>query len=225
MPESDQETARLVQLEDGLTLLGPDGEQLRVELRRTHGRPAVVRAVLGGSGAGATVIDATAGLGADAFALADAGCRVLAIERSPVVWQLLADGLERARADGQLEDAAVRIELLHGDARELLPKLGPVDAVYLDPLFETGSRSAGKRKGMRLLHLLEGEGDQDGAGLLDAAQAAARRRVTVKRQLRAPRLAGRTPSGSIRGRTIRFDLYPGLAGKPEETAAREEETH
>jgi len=206
----------LEELPEGLTLIGPEGEQLRVELQPTPGRPTVVRAVTAGSGPAPVVIDATAGLGGDAFDLAHAGCRVLAIERDPTVWQLLADGLRRALADPALADTAARIELLHGDARELLPRHGPVDAVYLDPLFEVRRRQAGKRKGMKLLQLLGGEKPPSAAAegeLLDAAQDAARRRVAVKRQLRARWLADREPSGSIRGRTVRFDLYAGRAGK------------
>lgn len=207
---------RLERLPGGLTLVGADGRELRVELTPSRGRPTVLRAVLGGSGPGATVIDATAGLGGDAFDLATAGSRVIAFEKSETVWRLLRDALDRAGSDPGLADAAGRIELHLGDALDLLPRFGPVDAVYLDPLFERRPREAGKRKGMQLLHELIGSGEQGGEGearLLEAAMQAARRRVTVKRRLRAPWLAGVRPSGSISGRTVRFDLYPGKAGK------------
>ena len=40
-----------------------------------------------------SVIDATAGLGRDAFVLASIGCQVRLVERHPVVYLLLQDGL------------------------------------------------------------------------------------------------------------------------------------
>ena len=41
------------------------------------------------------VVDATAGLGRDAFVLASVGCRVRMLERNPVVAALLDDGRAR----------------------------------------------------------------------------------------------------------------------------------
>ncbi len=49
-----------------------------------------------------SVIDATAGLGRDAFVLASLGCKVRMLERSPVVAALLADGMARALADPEI---------------------------------------------------------------------------------------------------------------------------
>jgi hypothetical protein len=45
-----------------------------------------------------TVLDATAGFGRDAAVLASFGCRVTMVEKNPVVWALLKDGLERLDA-------------------------------------------------------------------------------------------------------------------------------
>ena len=63
-----------------------------------------------------TILDATAGLGADAFVLASLGCEVKMIERSPLARLLLADGLERAKnfidiggADNESDDLSAVI--------------------------------------------------------------------------------------------------------------------
>ncbi|WP_457998882.1 class I SAM-dependent methyltransferase, partial [Klebsiella michiganensis] len=48
------------------------------------------------------VVDATAGLGRDAFVLASVGCRVRMLERNPVVAALLDDGLARGYADAEI---------------------------------------------------------------------------------------------------------------------------
>ena len=49
-----------------------------------------------------SVIDATAGLGRDAFVLASIGCQVRLVERHPVVYLLLQDGLNRAYQDVEI---------------------------------------------------------------------------------------------------------------------------
>jgi len=77
-----------------------------------------------------TVLDATAGLGRDAFWLAYHGCRVTAIERSPILFALLRDGLERAgRVPEIREHLGDRLRLLHADARGFLQQLKDVAQV------------------------------------------------------------------------------------------------
>ncbi|MGL4755264.1 MAG: class I SAM-dependent methyltransferase, partial [Aeromonadaceae bacterium] len=63
---------------------------------------SIAKAVGLKSGANPSVVDATAGLGRDAFVLASLGCRVLMLERSPVVAALLQDGLVRGYADAEI---------------------------------------------------------------------------------------------------------------------------
>ena len=64
-----------------------------------------------------SVLDATAGLGRDAFVIAALGCEVTLLERQPVIAALLEDGLQRARAaGGEVAEIAERMQLLHCDA-------------------------------------------------------------------------------------------------------------
>ena len=68
-----------------------------------------------------TIVDATAGLGRDAFLLASLGAEITLIERSPHVHARLAEAIAAARqADPATAQAAGRMTLLLGDARELL---------------------------------------------------------------------------------------------------------
>jgi len=77
-----------------------------------------------------SVLDATAGLGRDAFWLAYHGCRVTALERSPILFALLQDGLERAgRVPEIREHLGDRLRLLHADARAFLQQLKDVAQV------------------------------------------------------------------------------------------------
>lgn len=178
------------------------------DLSRRSGAGLLGRAVgRGRPSAGDVVVDATAGLGGDAVALASLGYRVVALERAALVAALLDDGLRRLAVEAPA--LAGRIDLIVGDGCELLPELAPPDLVLLDPMFPTSGKSARTRKGMQALReLLPRDDGADAAALLTAARAAALRRVIVKRPLRAPPLGGLRPSGSLRGRTVRFDLYP-----------------
>ena len=54
--------------------------------------------------------------------------------------------------------------------------------------------------------LLE-EGD-NAERLLESAMECAVYRVVVKRPLKAPALGGREPGFSLKGRSVRFDVYP-----------------
>ncbi|MBF0109566.1 MAG: class I SAM-dependent methyltransferase [Magnetococcales bacterium] len=178
----------------------------------------------------ATILDATAGLGRDGFLLAVHGCTVHLCERSPMVAALLRDGLERGMND---PDTAFiireHIRLHEGNARSLLVSFSspasmtlpatesnisapsppiPVraDVVYLDPMFTTTANAPRAKKDIQGLRLILGP-DNDARELLQPALDHARRRVVVKRSLKSPPLGDRTPDFSIRGTTIRYDVY------------------
>ncbi len=154
------------------------------------------------------VIDATAGLGTDAVRLARAGYRVRALERTPLLAVLFADALGGEPGDCfRLDGGEITVEC--ADARERLPELAPVEAVYLDPMYPPKRKlSALPRKEVRLLRALVGD-DPDADELLAAALRAASRRVVVKRPQHAPPLeaAGAKPTGSVSGKLVRYDLY------------------
>ncbi|MFH0912032.1 MAG: class I SAM-dependent methyltransferase [Planctomycetota bacterium] len=156
------------------------------------------------------VLDATAGFGRDAFALASLGARVTAIERNPAVFALTRDGFERAAAHPSIASVMeARLRLVHADAREVLlhlPEADRPDAVYIDPMYPAPrKRSALPGREIRLLRRLVG-GDADAAALLAAAQKAARERVAVKRPPSAPPLGGK-PSLQFTGKLARYDVY------------------
>lgn len=154
------------------------------------------------------VLDATAGLGEDAWLLAAAGCEVVAVERQPIVHALLGDALRRARAAAP--DVAARITLTPcRDAADVLAEnSGGFDVVLIDPMFPGAQkRKTAERKPLRVLRWLAGE-DPDADKLWPLALQTAKRRVVVKRPRRAPHLAGQTPVVSHAGRGFRFDVYP-----------------
>lgn len=154
-----------------------------------------------------TIVDATAGLGRDAFLLASLGATVTLIERSAEVHALLAEAMARARETGPDHAVVIgRMTLMFGDARTLLPALSP-DVVLVDPMHPPRGNSALVKQEMRILREMVGN-DPDSFELMQAALAAARQRVVLKWPLRAEAMAGLpAPSHSILGKSTRYDVF------------------
>jgi 16S rRNA (guanine1516-N2)-methyltransferase len=170
---------------------------------------ALPRAIGMKGGKTPTVVDATAGLGGDAFLLASLGAAVTLIEVSPQIHQLLADAMERAReAGGEVAEAVARMTLLHGDSREILPTLDPApEVVLVDPMHPERKKSALVKQEMRLIREIVGD-NPDAADLMRVALATATKRVVLKwPRLAAPMAGLPAPSHRIVGRSTRFDVF------------------
>lgn len=180
--------------------------------RREHGGGAgqlVAKAVgLQKTQAPLHVLDATAGLGQDAFVLAGLGCRVTLLERNPVIHALLADGLARAALNTDCAPIVARMELQPGSSIEWLHRAGDAaaDVIYLDPMFPHRDKSALVKKEMQVFRRVVGD-DDDSEQLLAAALASARYRVVVKRPRKAPAVSGPEPATRLEGKSSRYDIY------------------
>jgi len=155
------------------------------------------------------VLDATAGLGRDAFVLASLGCELVMLERSSVIAALLQNGLERALADEQTASVARRMQLHYGDAADYLAELDNLqrpDVIYMDPMYPHRDKRALVKKEMRVFRQLVGE-DTDSAALLSAARQYARHRVVVKRPVTADSVGGDVPTMVIKSPNTRYDVY------------------
>lgn len=155
-----------------------------------------------------SVLDATAGLGSDGFILAQLGCSVTLLERSPVIFALLHDGLNRALSHPHY--SRLSIKLLQKNSLIYLKKVGlskeAPEIIYLDPMYPHSSKSALAKKEMRFLRQLVGD-DTDASNLLALALVGAKQRVVVKRPRLAPYLAEIKPHHSILGKQHRLDVY------------------
>jgi 16S rRNA (guanine1516-N2)-methyltransferase len=153
------------------------------------------------------VIDATAGLGRDAYLLASMGARVTLLERNAAVYALLQEGLAKASAaDPDIAAVVARTTLIHGDAKELLPSLH-ADVVLVDPMHPPRGNTALVKQEMRLLRELVGP-DPDALELMQTALSSAGKRVVLKWPLRAAPLAGLPkPTYSMIGKTVRYDVF------------------
>lgn len=155
-----------------------------------------------------TVIDATAGLGRDAFVLACVGCKVTLVERNPIVAALLEDGLNRAYQDAEI-GGFMQERMQLADICSILefPQEQPIaDVVYLDPMYPHKQKSALVKKEMRVFQHLVGE-DLDADIFFAPAKQLARKRVVVKRPDYAPFIAEQKPDFSQETKNHRFDVY------------------
>lgn len=187
-----------------------DFETSRLHIRHKAANPGVepiARAVGLKHIAIPTVLDATAGMGTDAYLLAVLGCRVALAERSVVMALLLEDAMAAALQNANSVASMHKMQLIKMDAMALLARMqGCFDVIYLDPMYPHRKKSALQKRAMRVLRALVGD-DVDAEQLLLIAIQSARYRVVVKRPIHAPHLGERTPSFMIKGRSTRFDVY------------------
>jgi len=153
------------------------------------------------------IIDATAGLGRDAFLLASLGAEVTLIERSVHMHALLHDGMARARqAGGDFADIIARMTLIHGDAKDVLPRVSG-EAILIDPMHPPRKNSALVKRELRQVREIVGT-DEDAAQLLKVALEHALQRVVLKWPAKADPISGaRACSHQIVGKSTRYDVF------------------
>jgi 16S rRNA (guanine1516-N2)-methyltransferase len=175
---------------------------------------AIAKAIGLNKGAIPHVLDATAGLGRDAYVLAALGCKVTLHERHPIVGALLYDGLQRAYQNSEIGVwMQQNMQIVFGSSHHLLENSRPApDVVYLDPMFPHREKSALVKKEMRVFQSLVGD-DSDANELMAFAYNLATKRVVVKRPDYAPYLADKKPSMQIKTKKNRFDVYVKAAMK------------
>lgn len=161
------------------------------------------------SGQRPSVLDATAGLGGDGMTLAFLGCKVILVERSPVIFALLEDGLLRASQHSELRKVIEEnVTLVHGDSIVEVQRLtDQIDTILLDPMYPQSKKSTLQKKEMRFLRDIVGD-DVDGEELFHQAYLKAGKRVVVKRPKGAPHITGSPqPEHHITMKSGRFDIY------------------
>ena len=188
------------------TLLDFTSGQFNYRLKKGGGRRELLAKAVGAKD-GTNGIDCTAGLGRDAFLLASLGCRVTMIERSPVVALLLDDALERALHHEDLAETVARIELVSGNAIDYLNDVQTVpEVIMLDPMFPARKKSARVKGDMQMMQRFLGtDGDVD--TLFAAAYSSGCSRVVLKRPLHDKYELPIKPTNTLRGGSIRFDVF------------------
>jgi 16S rRNA (guanine1516-N2)-methyltransferase len=192
--------------------------QIQYRLAKGGGKSQMIAKALGlKSGFRPRVIDATAGLGKDAFVLASLGCFVQMYERNPLIQLLLKDGMRRARlshdikSNSELKEALERMKLKPSDVVEVFNQgISQFDVLYLDPMFPHPDSRSLVKKDMQLLQSLVGA-DSDASDVFKKAQSSGIARIVVKRPKSAPYLMDKKPDHSFVGKRNRFDVYHSAA--------------
>jgi len=181
--------------------------------RRLYGggrNQPLARAIGIKAGVNPTVIDTTAGLGRDSFVMACLGCKVKLLERNPVIYELLNNGIERASYDDSIGDLVRNnMQLINCDAINYLDHLTAQqipNTIYLDPMYPLRNKTALVKKEMRYFHDIAGK-DSDAVKLLQKAIDCHPKRVVVKRPKSALPLGELKPAASIESKNTRYDIY------------------
>jgi 16S rRNA (guanine1516-N2)-methyltransferase len=154
-----------------------------------------------------TIIDATAGLGYDAFILASLGANVTLIERSEKIYDLLKTAISEAQLyGGEISKIVNRMNLLFGDSKDILPNIAP-EVILIDTMYKDRKKSALVKNDMRLVREVVGS-DSDHVELINVALNNASKRVVIKQPRYAETLDNiKGCSHQILGKTIRYDVY------------------
>ena len=156
---------------------------------------------------GLSAVDATAGMGEDSLLLAAYGYEVTMYEQNPVVAILLKDALRRAKKNPVLKEIVCRMKLVEGNSIEMMKLMQKApNLIYLDPMFPARQKSGLINKKLQLIQKLESPCSEEHE-LFEAAEYTGVERIIVKRPLKSPYLAGKTPNYSIDGKAIRYDCY------------------
>ena len=170
--------------------------------------------------AGLRVLDGTAGWGVDGLSLALLGAQVTLLEQHAAIWALCDDLCRALGAQGSAGDRAVVPSAPIATAQfgsfadwlEARPGLpdGPVDVVYLDPMFPPRSKQAAPGKRLQYLSALLQDQPAPAAAVLGqwvvAARERASDRVVVKRR-RLDAAGDPAPDWQIVSRSVRYDVY------------------
>lgn len=164
----------------------------------------IIRACGINKGKVSSVLDYTCGFGQDMMIMLASGVTVSAYEREPEVALLLADA--RHRLSLMHPELADQLSIRAEDAQH---SGETADVIYIDPMFPE-KKSALSQQAMQVLQQINGGEAMDSATLITHARQQARQKVVVKQPLKAPLIESLSkPSHTLRGKTVRFDVYVG----------------
>ncbi|CAL4043792.1 Ribosomal RNA small subunit methyltransferase J [Buchnera aphidicola (Takecallis arundicolens)] len=154
------------------------------------------------------ILDATTGLGKDAFIFFSHGCHVTMVERNPIISILLYDGLKRSYKDNNIKNLIKqRMHLIYNTSFNINKfNIKQPDVIYLDPMFPKIKKKALSKKTIRTIQDIVGY-DTDSDLLLSKCISFAIKRVVVKRPKQSYHLANIKPHHIIKTKKHRFDIY------------------
>ena len=136
--------------------------------------------------------------------------QVTALESHPVVFHMLKEELDRQRFQKNFwsETLLKGLKVLNKEALSYLEKTQETyDLIYLDPMFFS-SKTTLSSKYMKCLELLQSLHETPPLErLFLKSLTKAKKRVVIKRPLKAPFVLNVKPSLSFKGKSVRYDVY------------------
>ena len=151
-------------------------------------------------------LDLTAGFAKDAFEISkDIKCSsVHLVEKELWLFKLIENGIDRA-SQKDTNNLLSKFRLTCQDNLSFLTNYSrKVDLIYIDPMFSGVQKALAKRHMQALRDLTSCESYE---GLLEASLEKASDRVIVKRHKNMSYLDGISPTRSVEGKVIRYDIY------------------
>lgn len=205
-------------VEGKLTLAGVyvdfDDVEMRLVKRSAHNSNQPLMKAVGKQSQ--FIIDLTCGLGKDSYLFLCSGRKVKGVERNPLVYELLRDGVDRAMQNPLHLEEFSKFELVKSEAKDFVSGLGPdqfPDAYYIDPMYPPRNTSALPKKDIQVLRqLLEADLKQDPVvretnlkSLIELCLQKTKRRVVLKRPNWLEPII--EPKVSFEGKLVRYDVY------------------
>lgn len=167
-----------------------------------------------GMAPGLKICDLTMGLASDSYKMVFLGATVTACEENEKVFSLVKNARWRALqiADGErsnvVQTEMSRFHLVHSNFTECIEKSVELfDVFYFDPMY-SHERKALPKKEMQYLASVVNETSQQDIEETANLVLSRRKRIVVKRALQAkPLLQSVSPTFSIEGKMVRFDVY------------------
>lgn len=174
---------------------------------RSFGKKQPLAKALGNNHASKTIVDATAGLGRDAFVLAYQGYHLTLIEKHPLLVAALRYAIQEWQQTLSTPFNKTSWPCYHADSSQWLLQNNQAQIVYLDPMFPDKGKAALAKKEAQLLQQLN-LASQDESQLLTCALQTARDRVVVKRPRQGVCIQHhRQLNYQVLAKAHRFDVY------------------
>ena len=148
------------------------------------------------------ILDATGGLGHDAFILALLGQKITVIEKNIGLCILIEEALHNLPNLPYFKDARHNISIINNDSRIFLPSSENFDVVYIDPMFNS-KKKLKRTKQMEFLDNYLGEYDDPSVDFYESNF----KRLVIKKELRAVASIKDCSAISFKGSSVRYDVY------------------
>ncbi len=150
------------------------------------------------------IYDMTAGFMKDSCLLASLGHRVVAIEKNPIVYEIVKSAQEKIK--DSMPD--LDLSIINADSIKFINEKQKPDIILLDPMFPKCKKTALVKKPMQILQVLTEDDQQNESQLMSAALQNATSKVVVKRPNKGPYINEKKPDLQItNNQSTRFDIY------------------